>query len=441
MLMQDKTDDVPDPEVDRAASAGAKDACQYKRENPSTATCGNVMCDKDDKHKRSKRRRIMPSSHPGIANNAGIFGQIPDASALINMAAQAAVQLQPQLSDYGNGKHVIPGSSALAVCPQSVLQQSLGVQHKPQNPLQLHSRQSLQGEQTQQVSFQAAQALSAPSVSYGTTLLQNMHAPYALHPQQTSVGLQQIQQAPAIGQTGYYNYIPFPVRPDTTVATPSWNNMAVATSLGMVSTQSPWILPMAHMASASVCSVGTSVSQSTDSTCCQMQCPQKLTYLQTPSQRTSGRPQASPHDTGAVPGYLSHNGERLASEHYAEAPSAQGYVSVVGSGACPNNQKIPKLTQWGSCSRLSTQCSQAGVGSRIANDLSLEPSFKVPPEMATASTKFCDPSAAVTHSPCEAAVLVSTVSDVVDPASLNPKQASSAALVQDCLASAAVEEG
>ena len=168
--------------------------------------------------KNNTKRRRMTSNNSNL--NSVFAGQLPDA--FLTMAAQAAAAAQVQPQDYGG-----------AYSPQ--LLQSLALQQQQQQqqqPASKKSKTSPRGGDSESFNYNQQQQ---------NALLQSLGqgGPYALH----QVGnLQQQMHQAQLGQ-GYYNYIPFPaMRPDA--ATPSWNNMAVATSLGMA--QSPWILPMTN---------------------------------------------------------------------------------------------------------------------------------------------------------------------------------------------------
>jgi len=182
--------------------------------------------DKQDRGKRMKRRRIL-GTYSTVATNLGMFGGVPDAAALVTMAAQAAIAQGQQASSHvsnATNQNEVSGNTVPAGGQQSLL-----------HTLALQQPVQTQGQ-------------SVPnSASYA--LLQNLHNPYALQQlHQASVGIQQMPSGHGMSPPSYYNYVPLSMRTDISLTRPSWNNMAVATTLGTVGSQSQWILPVTHVA-------------------------------------------------------------------------------------------------------------------------------------------------------------------------------------------------
>mmetsp|Transcript_25406 Transcript_25406/g.82167 ORF Transcript_25406/g.82167 Transcript_25406/m.82167 type:complete len:496 (-) Transcript_25406:349-1836(-) len=226
-----------------------------------------AQIDRADKQKRTKRRRVAMSGYGTLAPNLGMLSAVPDAAALVSMAAQAAaVKGPPHIPDVDSASRnaVAPqsGSGTSGHIPSSLIQQTLTVQQHRQLP---HLTQQdgvtpapaafpckTHPQPPDNPEYQSALALQGTG-SYAGTALQAIQPSYTLQQlHQASMGLHHLQQAQVMAQGNYFNYMPLAMRADVAVTNPSWNSMAVASTLGMVGSPSPWILPMTQVATAAI---------------------------------------------------------------------------------------------------------------------------------------------------------------------------------------------
>mmetsp|Transcript_2679 Transcript_2679/g.8403 ORF Transcript_2679/g.8403 Transcript_2679/m.8403 type:complete len:366 (+) Transcript_2679:791-1888(+) len=185
--------------------------------------------------------------------NLGIIGTMPDATTLVSLAAQAAAAQQSHqnaVQDCNPGSTLAaPTCSLPSTVPQALLHQTVSFQQQ---------QQSQQVRQSHQRAHHSAQLGTNPA--YNAALLQ-LQAPYPVQ-QLLQPPLGQLQQAQVLGPASYYSCIPL-LRTDHAVANPPWHNIAVATSLGSLGAQSPWILPMPPLATNGAVQSSASISDST----------------------------------------------------------------------------------------------------------------------------------------------------------------------------------
>lgn len=196
-----------------------------------------------------KRRRAVRNTSLVSVPNAtklGILGAVPDATAMVTIAAQAAAAQQHVTSQgvvnctsYGQESGL---PSATLRTAQKSPHRGLTLQEQ-QDPSQQLSSQVVHLRAT--VPNQVGQHTGpvATTSVCNASAVPNVQAPYAQH--LPSIG-QQLQHIQTIGHPGCYNYLPI-LRSDVNTSNPSWTSMAVPTSLGMVCAQSSWILPMSQI--------------------------------------------------------------------------------------------------------------------------------------------------------------------------------------------------